>query len=66
MVAVFLLFFNCSVQAKSNISWDDNNENEEIDLSDKICFDDQCFYVISNEDGFINMLTEYNLYVGGK
>ena len=66
MVVVFLLFFNCSVQAKSNISWDDNNENKEIDLSDKICFDDQCFYVISNEDGFINMLTEYNLYVGGK
>ena len=32
----------------------------------EVCIEDECFYVMSNNNGTVTMLAKYNLYVGGE
>ena len=46
----------------------DNGNYIDLDypVGKEICFDSECFYVISSSPDFVTMLSKYNLYVGNR
>ena len=51
---------------ESGISVKDDGIYEPYKIGNEICYDNECFYIISSDEESVTMLAKYNLYVGGK
>ncbi len=51
---------------KDNICFTDNDGDGKVSMSDKICVDKECFYVLQNTGYEVKMLARYNLEIGSK
>ncbi len=49
---------------KDNICFTDNDGDGKVSMSDKICVNKECFYVLQNTGYEVKMLARYNLEIG--
>ncbi len=47
-----------------NFCFKDNDSDKKVSVSDEICIDQECFYVLSNDNDNVKMLAKYNLNAG--
>lgn len=58
--------YTCSLVTNSvGISEELRNPLLDLEVGEEYCFEEECFYIISNDkNGIIKMISKYNLYVG--
>ena len=55
-----------SAAGQPDVKVTDKDNDGTISIGDEFCLDNECFYVLSYNDGILKALAKYNLHVGGE